>query len=355
MILNHIELRNFRSYDYLDLDLSSGLNLIVGENAVGKTNLAEAIYYLSLARSWRTLDDGNLIKDGKEFALINASISEGELHRQIEIRIEKNAKKIRINGNQIRRLSDLSKLVNVIVFSPNDTRLFRSPPSERRNFLDVAISKKYDEYLTLIGGYSKLLKERNALLKQDNPNLDLLNVLTEQMIKLSEPIIKYRVDYVSSINSLLPSFMERLRGDKKRCSIVYKPFVSQTDNLIESMKKAYLDALESDLSRRQTSVGIHREDFCFKMDGQDVGLYGSQGENRIASLAVKLIPYLLIESKEKKPICALDDVTSELDKNHVERLLNIVKKFSQVFITATKLEIEGASVIEVAANNAKRR
>lgn len=355
MILNHIELRNFRSYDKLSLDLSSGLNLITGENAVGKTNLAEAVYYLSLARSWRTLDDKNLIKNGNEFALIKACVKEGELNREIEIRIENNSKKIKINGNVARRLSDLSKLVNVIVFSPNDTRLFRSSPSERRNFLDVAISKQHEEYLLLLGKHSKLLKERNALLKEDSPDLDLLDILTKQMVDVSKPIVDYRSNYISSLNFLLPSFLERLRGDKKRCSLVYRPFVKPDDNFIDLAKKSYLDSLENDLSHHQTSVGIHREDFSFKMDGLDIGFYGSQGENRLASLAIKLIPYLLIEKEEKKPICVLDDVTSELDSNHVDRLIDIVKGFSQVFITATKLEIEGASTIEVTANNAKRR
>lgn len=355
MILDHIRLRNFRTYDDLDLHLSSGLNLVLGENAAGKTNLVEAVQYLSLARSWRTSDDKTLIKEGKPFASIDVSISEGDLKREIEVQIDKNAKRIKINGKNVSRLSDLSKVVNVITFSPNDVKLFSESPSERRSFLDIAISKQSSDYFTLICRYNKLLKERNTLLKQDHVDKDLLQVITEQMIEASWPIMRYRMMYIASSNEIMPGLLNRLRGDSKASELVYKPFVRPDGQFTENARKAFASSLENDLAHRLTSVGPHREDFSFKFDGKDIAAYGSQGENRMAVLALKLVPYLLIENEDKKPICVLDDVASELDENHIKRLIDIVKDFKQVFITATNLKIEGASIIEVVANNATRR
>ncbi|HAS55984.1 MAG TPA: hypothetical protein DEF61_00375 [Firmicutes bacterium] len=355
MILDHIRLRNFRTYDNLDLNLSPGLNLVLGENAAGKTNLVEAIQYLSLARSWRTSDDGTLVKEGKHLALIDASISEGDIKRRIEIQIDKNSKRIAINGKNVSRLSDLSKTVNVISFSPSDVALFSESPSKRRSFLDIAISKQSGDYFNLICRYNKLLKDRNSLLKQERVDKNLLQVITDQMIETSYPITRYRMMYVASSNEIMPNLLHQLRGDSKASRLVYRPFVKPDGQFIENARKAFEISLENDLSHRFTGVGPHREDFSFSFDGKDIASYGSQGENRMAVLALKLVPYLLIESEDKKPICVLDDVTSELDENRINRLIGVVKGFKQVFITATNLNIEGASVIEVAANNATRR
>ena len=192
MILTHLELRNFRSYSELQLDFAEGLNLILGPNAVGKSNLAEAIHYLSLARSWRSQDDRLLIKDGCESALIRANVSEGGLTRQIEIEIARGHKRIAINGKNVRRISELSKLVNVIVFAPSDVGLFVNSPGERRNFLDVALSKQSLDYFSLISRYNRLLLERNAALKRSNVDLKVVEVLTQQMIEVAEPLVKLR-------------------------------------------------------------------------------------------------------------------------------------------------------------------
>ena len=355
MILERIVLTNFRSYPSLDLEFGDKANLILGSNASGKTNLAEAIHYLSLARSWRTQEDRSLIRFGCDYASIRAFVREGALHREILIEITPQGKYVFLNGKPLPRRTDLTRLVNVLLFSPEDVRLFQGPPGERRGFLDVSLSKRSGDYLTLLGKQAALLKSRNALLKDGARDRDLLEVITDQLIEVQEPIVRYRTMYVTALNGVLPKLLASLRGVTAPCSLVYRSFVKDDGSFKQRAKKAYLDALEGDVLHKATSVGVHREDFSFRLNGKDIAEFGSQGENRMAALALKLSPYFLIEEEEKKPICVLDDVTSELDVGNAGRLLQCLESLGQSFLTATDLTLRGASVYEVADHNAKRR
>ena len=355
MILKHLELKNFRSYDSLSIDFDPSINEIVGPNGVGKSNLAEAIHYLNLAKSWRTQDDRLLIKDGESEAFITAEVVEGQLHREVRIAIAKGSKKISVNGKPIRRLSELSRLINVIVFSPANVPLFLGSPGERRKFLDLSISKQSLDYFALIGRYDKLLKERNAALRAPTIDERLIDVLTEQMIEVSYPLVKLRGLYVQELNRVLPKILTRLKGPGNAAELVYRPFVKADENFIENARNAFSRAKESDYRYRTTSIGPQREDFSFLLNGKDIADYGSQGENRIAVLSLKLAPFDLIEDEGRKPILVLDDVYSELDKEHAERLGAYLQELRQVFITATKKQTEGASLIEVSAGKATRR
>lgn len=355
MILTHLRLVNFRSYSKLDLSLTSGTTAIVGENAVGKTNLVEAIQFLSLARSFRTNEDSLLIRSGESAAFVEATLEEGSLRRNVAIELGREGKKAYLNGKPIRRLSELSRLANVICFSPKDVSLLSDSPSERRSFLDVSLSKQSIDYFRLISDYGQLLKKRNALLKEVSPDKMLLEVLTEQMIRVEEPLVRYRALYCDSLTQNLPGLLRRLRGDECDSSIVYKPFVRLDGDFASNAKKAYSTSLESDLIHRSTMIGPHREDFSVRVNGKDVSDYGSQGENRMAVLALKLCPYYLIEDSAKKPIVVLDDVTSELDANRAENLFGVLNDFTQTFVTGTNLKIEGASYVDVALDRAIRR
>ena len=355
MILERIVLTNFRTYEHLDLEFGEGANLILGSNASGKTNLAEAVYFLSLARSWRTLEERNLIRFGSEFASVRAFVREGNLHREILIELTPQGKRVFLNGKPLRRLSELTRLVNVLLFSPEDVRLFEGPPGERRSFLDVSLSKRSNDYLALMGRQASLLKSRNALLKEGGRDKALLEVLTDQLIEVQEPIVRYRGMYVTSLNGILPKVLGRLKGEKAPCTLVYRSFVKDDGRFKERARKAYEESLEGDLIHKSTSIGVHREDFRLKLGDRDVAEFGSQGENRMAALALKLSPFFLIEEEERKPICVLDDVTSELDVGNAGRLLSYLSELGQSFLTATDLSLQGASVYEVADHNAKRR
>lgn len=355
MRLARLELRDWRCYDSLKLDFENGISIIEGGNGEGKTNIAEAIYYLSLAHSWRTSDDTPLQKAGCQSSIVRACVCEGEFRRLIEIRLSKEGKRILLNDKPIHRLSELSKMVNVLLFTPEDTELFTSSPSLRRSFLDVSIAKTDVDYLNFIGAYRHLLVERNGALKLEKSDRSYLDVLTDQMVEVQQRIVNKRLIYVRRLNGALSTLASRLFGQNRSAKLVYRPFVNPDDKFTEEAKKAYQRSLETDLLRKSTSVGIHREDFQLLLDEKDVGIYGSQGENRLSAIALKLSPYFLIEEEEKKPIVVLDDVYSELDQLHASSLSSLLKSMGQVFVTATDLKIDGASYVEVANHQARRR
>jgi len=347
MIIKSLTLKGFRNHDYLSYDFSSGVNVLTGPNGAGKTNVVEALYYLSLARSFRLNESEGLIKKDKDHAEIDAEVIEGTLTRKIRIIITPNGHQIFINGKPAARVSDLSKVVNVILFEPKDVLLFRGSPKARRNFLDISLAKKSPSYLDYITRYEKVLRERNELLKGENVDKTLLETTTEMLVKLSGPIVAYRQMYVKDINDILIKITRALTGEDVRIEVIYKPFIENSVDFETKALEAFKRSEDSDLKKKVTSIGIHREDFSVNLNGRDVGEYGSQGENRIAALSLKLCPYFLIEDKDKRPIVALDDVMSELDQNHRLRLISFLKKLEQVFITATRLEVSGANHYQI--------
>lgn len=345
MIIKSLTLKNFRNHSFLTYDFYNNINLFIGDNGVGKTNVCEAIYLLSLARSFKNASEKELIKQGNDLALIETKIALGSINHTIQIYLQENAKKVLVDKKVITKLSELSKLVNVVLFEPKDVLLFKGSPKDRRNFLNISIAKQNEYYLELISNYEKLLKQRNNLLKQDNIDYDLLETLDEMLIKTSKDIIYHRQEYIKDINNVLNKIVSAIsykEDNIKNPKIEYCPFVKFDSQFIKSAKEAFKNALENDLKRKATTIGIHREDFIVTINGKNIADYGSQGENRLLAIALKLAPYFLISDPDKKPIVILDDVTSELDELHKDKLLKFISKFQQVFITATKLEIKDA-------------
>ena len=356
MIVKNLILRNFRNYDYAKVDFDPKLNVIVGENAAGKTNLVEAIYFLSLARSFRTTETGELIKNKRQFSQVEARVEQDTITKDIVALMTSSSKKFVCNDKPIRKISDLSKLINVIVFEPKDTLMFSNSPSVRRNYLDINLSKKSPIYLEYLMKFEKLLKERNAILKKDIIDKLQLKVVTEQMIDVEESICKYRAAYVNEINNILSKLITKLKGEDQTAELVYLPFIKLDGEFKLTCARAYEHNTESDIKHKTTQLGIHREDMKMILNGKDISLQGSQGENRIAVIALKIAPFFLIEDKALKPIVILDDVMSELDDENKKRLLTFIKnELEQVFITTTKTTIKDASVYEVSEHIITRR
>lgn len=355
MIVSKLLLRNFRNYDHLEVSFDPKINIIVGENAVGKTNIVEAIHFLSIARSFRGAENAELIENKRQFATIEARVVEDTINKDIVAILTPSSKKVSCNGKQIKKISDLSKLVNVIVFEPKDSLMFNDSPQVRRNFLDVNLSKKSPIYLENLMIFEKLLRERNCILKNDNPDLIQLDVVTKQLIEVEEVICKYRQAYVSEINQVLSKIITQLKGEDERAELIYEPFNILNGEFINTCASAYERMKESDLKHKATQLGIHREDIKMMLNGKDISVQGSQGENRLVVIALKLAPFFLIEDKEKKPIVVLDDVMSELDDKHQLRLMKFLEKLEQVFITSTKTKFINATVYEVAKHEITRR
>ncbi len=350
MFVQKLVLRNFRNYDYLDLDFDPKLNLIVGDNGVGKTNIVEGIQFLSLARSFRTLNSTDLIKEKRQFATIEARVVENTTSKDIVAILTPTSKKISCNNKQIKRISELASLVNVIVFEPKDSLMFSDSPLIRRNFLDINLSKKSPLYLNNLMVYERLLKERNMILKLDKIDMTQLDVVTKRLIEVSEDIVKYRSLYICEINRVLSKIISQIKGLDEVAQLEYHPFVKCDEHFNEYAIRAYERALESDIKRKMTTIGIHREDYVMMLNGKDITSFGSQGENRIAVIALKLAPFFLVEDRDKRPIIVLDDVMSELDEGHKNRLIAFLRKFEQVFITSTTTNVQNASIYEVDKN-----
>lgn len=351
MEIKKISLTNFRNYKNQSYDFSNSLNIITGPNGSGKTNLVEAIYYLSLSKSFRTNQDDVLINNSSNQAEISAVITEGEITKKIVIDITKDGKRILVNNKPIAKLSELASITNIVLFEPKDVLLFKGSPKARRNFLDISISKTNQMYFEYLLRYEKALKQRNDLLKENKPDETMLEVTTEMLVKLSGPIIAYRQTYIDSVNQVLSKIVKSISNENMNVRIVYKPYAEYGLDFQNNAYKMFENNLNIDLMRKSTSIGVHREDFVMLMDNQNIAEYGSQGENRIVSLALKLAPYFLISDKDKKPIVILDDVMSELDETHQKRLIEFLKKMNQVFITGTNLEVTGASHYHIKKKN----
>ena len=196
--------------------------------------------------------------------------------------------------------------------------MFNDSPLVRRNYLDVNLSKKSTIYLTYLMQYEALLRERNKMLKMDEVDKDALDVVTSQIISISQEIVKFRANYIEALNNIVSKIIGQIKGQKEEAYIKYQPFVQNDENFLENAKKKYSDSLENDLKHKVTNIGIHREDYQMFLNGNDIASFGSRGENRLAVIALKIAPYFLIEEKEKRPIIVLDDVMSELDAKPYE-------------------------------------
>lgn len=346
MIVTKVTLKNFRNYDDLELEFAPGLNVIVGDNASGKTNIVEAIQFLSLARSFRTSNISDLIKKRREFATIDVIVEQDTIRKNIVALLAPEGKKITINGKPAAKISELAKSINVIIFEPKDTLMFKESPSVRRNFFDINISKKYPLYLDSLIVYEKLLKERNLILKEENIDMLQLDVVTSRMVEVEKEIITYRKKYVSEINEHLSRIITSIRGETHKAHIYYHPFMEIDNDFVSKALNAYKETLEQDLKHKVTSIGVQRDIYQLYLNGNDISKSGSQGENRIAAIALKVAPYFLSENSDH-PIVVLDDVMSELDNEHKDRLIAFLRELDQVFITSTTTHITNASIYEV--------
>ncbi len=342
MIIKEIKLTNFRNFSNLNISFNDKINVIYGDNGKGKTNLIESIYYSSIARSFRIKDDKILIKYNSNSFVINSKFIINNSIKKIDIEVSNDYKKILLNDKKINKISTLSKLVKIIYFYPKDVLLFKESPKSRRDYLNQSISQYDSRYLDLLIKYNNYLKERNKELKKEYPDDILLDVYSQKMCEISKNIYSYRKKYLEEINPFINYVYKKITSRDDVLKLEYMSFINDLNNYELKFNEIFKNSKEEDIKKKTTSKGIHLEDFVMLMNDKNISKYGSQGENRIAVLSIKLAPYFM--KKDESSIVLLDDVLSELDDDKKNNFLKLLEEFDQVFITNTnKIENENYS------------
>lgn len=350
-----LELENFRNYEKQKIVFNDGVNILFGKNGEGKTNIIESIYMLSLGRSFRTNKDKEMIKMEKEKSFVKAKISNLNREYIIEYKIDSNSKKsIKINSIPITKLTELLGILNVVIFSPEDLKLVKDGPKERRLFIDRELSQLKPKYYILLNDYYKILQNRNNLLKNINTDEVLFEIYNYQLAKNGVEIIKYREDFIEKISKIANKKHLKISSNKENLEILYEKSIDTTDinKYIEFLNKNF----ENDKNRKTTNLGIHRDDLNIKINGIDLRSFGSQGQKRSSAISLKLSEIdFIYELKGEYPVVLLDDIFSELDKERQYMLIDSIKN-TQTFITTAedinidlktnKYNIKNANVIE---------
>lgn len=348
MIVTKLYIENFRNYDKQYITFCDSLNVLVGDNAQGKTNLLEAIFILAIAKSPRTSRDKDLIKWGCSGAKVKAKIQKKSGEISVEMRInEKGQKSFLVNDIPIKRYSELLGELNVIYFFPDDLKLIKDSPTIRRKFMDIDISQASKNYFYLLQRYEKILAQRNKLLKTSS-SIDKLkstvSIWDEQLADIGSKIILSRMNFLTKLAPLVEEANSYLTGNAEKLSIFYTGIAGNNSKEIKDiLLNQYRSQIEKDFSLGFTTIGPHRDDIEIKLNGIDLKAFGSQGQQRTASLAMKLAEIELFYGEtSEKPVLLLDDVLSELDASRREKLIERTKKL-QTIITCTEFPFDTQS------------
>ncbi|MBR4261954.1 MAG: DNA replication/repair protein RecF [Bacilli bacterium] len=357
MVIKKIKLINFRNYKNLNLKFSDGINIIIGNNAQGKTNILESIYTLALTKSYRTTNDFNLIRTGQEKFIITGDIKVDKVPKKMSIELYNNKKMVKINDNIVRKISDYIGNLVVILSSPEDLNIIKGSPIERRNFLNIEISQKSNIYLKKYNEFNKLLKMRNDYLKLLYTNsigdYSYLDILTNNLIEREIEIYKYRNDYINDINK----YLETIYYDLSDLNSLKMKYITNIDlnefsdqEIRKQLENKYKKNLQREITLGMTLYGPHRDDFQLIIDNEDIKIYGSQGQQKLAFIALKFAEIKIFEEKSNiKPIILLDDIFSELDKRRKNNLIKYINSDYQTIITSNDIKGINKKII----NNAK--
>lgn len=338
MYLESVKLRNFRNYRNETVDFTEGMNVIVGDNGEGKTNLLESIYLLSTTRSHRNDDDKELIQFEEEFASIEGTVVYKDDRSKLTAILHKNGKTIMINNQPVRKNSEFIGRLNAVLFEPGDMDFFDDAPKIRRRMVDMELGKLSLSYMHSLSDYLKSLKERNAYLKGNIDDV-MLDTYTEMLYEPQIRIIKERNEFINKINSYLSYFYNEISGENHSIKMHYRSIVEEKNDeekMKQTLSQIYANNRERDIYLKVTNNGIHREDYLFSLDGNDVSKYCSQGQKRMVLLALKMaIVQIIFQVKREFPVLLLDDVFSELDAGKRKNLYRLLPQTVQTIITTT--------------------
>ncbi len=367
MRLKRLKLLNFRNYENVELEFADGINILIGENGSGKTNILEAIYVLSLTKSNRFGDINDLIKFNFENAKIEGEVSYDNYNKIYQVELTKLGKKVYINKTLIKKISEYISNFCTTSFLPNDIEIIKGSPSIRRNILNIQIGEIYNNYLHYVNEYNSILKIRNEYLKRLNINSmadpKYLEVINQKMLDVSSKIYYYRFFYIEEINKIIPIVFKKLSGiSNLKISYINNLGIDTYDDLKirEILLLKWHKNLNKELMQGMTLNGLHRDDFLFLINEKDAKIYASQGQQRLIVIAYKISELLLFKKlKGEYPVLLLDDVFSEIDIKKRNNIIKYLKEEMQVIITTTDINdidnelVKNAKIFKIKNANIK--
>lgn len=354
MKVETLSIKNYRNYKNLDIKFHPFLNILVGDNAQGKTNILESIYYAGIGKSHRTNKDSELIKWQANSFYVDLNYNSRNYNSNIEIYYDiENKKKIKINGVQKKKISELIGNLNVVIFSPEDLVLVKGSPAIRRKFIDIEISQVSPNYYRYLQQYNKIVMQRNNLLKEINNKIsnEELDIWDQQLVEVGTKIILKRMEVLKKLIPLARLMHRKITDGIEELEIKYvSTFLINAQNE-EEVKKGFINKLAENRNiekyKKMTITGPHRDDLEFFVNEINMKNFGSQGQQRTTALAMKLaeLEYMKSETGEY-PVLLLDDVMSELDKRRRFFLLKTIQNKIQTIITTTNLYYFEQSIID---------
>lgn len=345
MFLRKLELNNFRNISKISFNFENNINIFIGNNAQGKTNILESIYFLAITKSHRTHNELNLIKNDELYTKVSCSFNDNndDIH-MLSILLNEKGKKVSVDNIVQKRISNYLSRLNVIMFCPDDLEIIKGSPSVRRKFLNIELSQFKNDYVFILKEYNQVLKQRNEYLKQKNGSKfdnTYFSILTDKLIDKNIQLVRIRYDFINKLNEYLQDVFDNIAGFGKLV-IRYSSFIKENDlnraDLKDFLISKYNSLLSSELLQKTTLLGCHKDDFKMYLNNLDVTEFCSQGQQRLSILSLKLAEIeVFINEKKTKPIILLDDIFSELDEIKKNNIINYFKNDIQIFITTTDI------------------
>jgi len=350
MKIKNINVVNFRNYNNLSIEFNENMNIFIGNNGEGKTNILESIYVLAITKSHRLYIDKNLITNSKNIMKLSGKILTDKGIKTLELLMNNKGKRVSVDKVIYKRISDYISNLIVILFSPDDLELIKGSPGVRRKYINIEIGQIDNKYLFYLNEYNNLLKMRNEYLKSvsiDNIDMNYINVLNTQLCEKADKIYKYRYDYINNLNEII----KNIYGDLSNGELFIKyinnlELKEYSSDIKDILLKKLNDNIKREIYTGNTMYGPHRDDIEFYLNGNNVRDYGSQGQQRLSVLCMKFAEVELFKQmKGEYPILLLDDIFSELDMDKKNSIVKYLNKGIQVFITSTDINDIDKSIL----------
>ena len=339
MWISNVKIKNFRNYINEEITLNKNINIFYGENAQGKTNIIESVFLCGMGKSFRAKKDIEMINFNCDNSIVEVEFQKSDRDGKVKIELG-NKKSIYLNGIKIKKLSELIGNINFVIFTPDDINILKGSPQERRRFLDIMISQLRPNYLNCLSLYLKTLEQRNNYLKQikeQGKDENLLDIWDEKLAEYAVSIYKYRYEFIEKLKLKIKKIHQDITDNKENIELEYISKCKEKEEFLNALK----ERRKLDIIKGFTTRGVHRDDLKIYINEKDVGIFGSQGQNRTAMLSLKLSELKVVYDEiGEEPVLLLDDFMSELDSKRRKSFLENIGD-TQVIITCTeKLTLE---------------